>query len=182
MEVAASRARDILPNYLLHHRRHEEHSHSRLQEDCLTHHKQAEQAIQQDAVLAQMQIELFTALFSHHVYIYLRGSDHQSSLTLCYHGGGLCWWGQGPITCLKHCTQSNIIWHGLCLFYFTAVCMMVCLSNVYLSVCVNECFWAGANLLRYLWNPQVRRQLLPPQAHEFPVYHHHMQHQPIGGS
>ena len=85
VEVAASRARDILPIGLLHHRRHGEHSHSRLQEDCFTHRRQAEQAIQQDAALAQMQTELFAVLFSNHVPVRVKIINPQSCpLTLCY--------------------------------------------------------------------------------------------------
>ena len=43
-ESEGSWARDILPTGLLDPRRHGEHSHSRLQEDCLTHRRQTEQA------------------------------------------------------------------------------------------------------------------------------------------
>ena len=68
--------------------------------------RQTEQAIQQDTALAQMQMQT-------------------SPLTLCHHGGGLCW-GQGTILYVSKdaACKATLIWHGPYIFCFTTVFMI----------------------------------------------------------
>ena len=93
---------------------------------CSAHCRQAEQAIQQDAALAQMQTKLFHCSVQQSCVF--EGQDHQSTI-LPTHPLPPWRWPVlrarfHPTVCLKHCMQSNIIWHGLCLLCFTAVCML----------------------------------------------------------